>query len=78
MKCRPKTRRFLRHGSQCSEILKHLKAGRVLTTWIAFERFGCCRASERIRELRARGHRIHSTMVRQGSKRLAVYVMDLP
>jgi hypothetical protein len=78
MKCRPKTRRFLRHGSQCSEILKHLKAGRVLTTWIAFERFKITRLSERVRELQARGHNIHSTMAKlKDGKRWAIYALDL-
>jgi hypothetical protein len=78
MKCRPKARRFLRHGSQCSAILVHLKAGRVLTTAQAVDKFDCYRLSQRIIELKNRGHVIHSTMVRLPSKkRVAVYAMDL-
>jgi hypothetical protein len=71
---RPTNRRNLRAGSQCSQILAHLEAGGVLTTMSAFRLFDCLRLSERIRELRAHGHRIDSTMVRVPSgARVAVY-----
>lgn len=47
--------------SQCQRIEAALKKG-PLTTLMAY-RFGCLRLSERIRELKARGLRIHSEMV---------------
>lgn len=37
--------------SQRSEILKFLKQGKRITPMIAYEKFGCLRLSERIREL---------------------------
>jgi hypothetical protein len=70
--------RALQHGSQCAQILAHLKTRRVLTTDQAWRLFDCCRLSERIRELKHRGHRIHSTMIKLPSKRrVAVYAMDI-
>jgi Helix-turn-helix domain len=70
--------RALQHGSQCQRILAKLKGGSVITTAQAVRLFECYRLSERIRELRARGHHIHSTMVKLPSKRrVAVYAMDL-
>jgi len=79
MRCRqPKTRRFLQPHGQCSQILAYLKGGKVITTRLAVDKWECYRLSERIRELKARGHRIHSTMVKLPSKkRVAVYAMDL-
>jgi len=75
---RPIRRRFLRPHSQCSALLAYLKSGKVVTTRLAVERWECYRLSERVRELKARGHRIHSTMVRLPSgKRCACYAMDL-
>jgi DNA phosphorothioation-dependent restriction protein DptG len=73
----PKTRRFLQPHGQCSHILNHLKAGKVLTTRLAVDKWECYRLSERIRELKARGHRIHSTRVQLGKKYWACYAMDL-
>ncbi len=75
---RPVQRRFLKSGGQCHSILAYLKAGHVVTTALAVKKWDCYRLSERIRELKARGHRIHSTIVRLPSrKRVAVYAMDL-
>jgi hypothetical protein len=66
--------RALQHGSQCAQILAHLKTRRVLTTDQAWRLFDCCRLSERIRELKRRGHCIHSAICRLPSgKRVAVY-----
>ncbi len=78
MKCKPKTRRFLKSDGHCALILAHLKSGKVLTTAQAVDKFDCYRLSQRIIELKNRGHSIHSTMVRlPGKKRVAVYAMDL-
>lgn len=74
----PKTRRFLHPHGHCSHILNHLKAGKVLTTRLAVDKWECYRLAARILELRGRGHRIHSTRVRLGAKTWAVYAMDLP
>lgn len=70
--------RGLRQGSQCSKILTMLQRGGVMTAAKAVRLFECYRLSERIRELRRYGYRIHSTMVKLPSgKRCACYAMDL-
>ena len=55
--------RPLKAGSQCDWLLKHFKRGRTITQWQAVHAIGCLRLSERVRELKARGHRIITTMV---------------
>lgn len=50
--------------TQKQRILNHLKSGRTLTQLEAFNRIGCCRLSERVRELRADGHKIGGYMAR--------------
>jgi hypothetical protein len=75
---RPIRRRFLRPHSQCSALLAYLKSGKVVTTRLAVERWECYRLSERVRELKARGHRIDSAIVRIPSgKRIAVYSLSV-
>ena len=44
--------------TQKEQILKALKAGRVLTQLVALQEFGCFRLASRINELRDEGHDI--------------------
>lgn len=48
--------------TQNDQILRHLKRGGTITQLQAFNQFGCCRLSERIRELKRDGHKIHGYM----------------
>ena len=58
----------LQANSQCSNILRHLKRGYVITPLTAYKRFGCLRLSERIRELEARGYVIGRKRVKVGPR----------
>jgi hypothetical protein len=58
--------------SQNDAILNHLKK-QPLTSLDAIERFKCLRLAARIRDLRDRGHNIHSAMVERDGKRFARY-----
>ena len=58
--------------SQCDAILRALRKG-PLTPLDALQRFGCLRLAARIRDLRERGHQIHSVEVPVGRKRVARY-----
>ncbi|MFN9370649.1 MAG: helix-turn-helix domain-containing protein [Planctomycetaceae bacterium] len=44
-----------------------------MTPLDALERFGCFRMAARVRDLRDRGHHIHTEIVEQGGKRFARY-----
>ncbi len=68
--------RPLQARSQCERILAHLVKGKPLTTLQAVNKFGCLRASERIRELEKRGHQISHERVKVGSKIVARYRLD--
>ena len=71
--------RKLLPGSQCARILDHLRKGRPLTVASAVRLYDSYALSQRVGELKRRGHRIHSAIVKVPSgKRLAVYTMDLP
>ena len=60
--------------TQCDMVLKHLKAGRVITSMQSFRLYEITRLPDRIRDLRAKGHRIHAAMCTLPSKkRVAVY-----
>ncbi len=65
----------LQAGSQNERILAHLYTGEPITTLVAFRRYRICRLSERIRELKARGHNIRTTMIcmKGSDRRLAEY-----
>ncbi|HEX2652107.1 MAG TPA: helix-turn-helix domain-containing protein [Xanthobacteraceae bacterium] len=65
--------RALKARSQNDRILAYLVRGHELTTYKAFERFHCCRLSERIRELKARGHRIVTERARVHGTNIAKY-----
>jgi len=58
--------------SQTDAILNHLKK-QPLTSLDAIERFKCLRLAARIRDLRDRGHQIHSSMIERDGKRFARY-----
>lgn len=59
---------------QWEQILAHLKSGRTITTFQAFRLFGVTRLPDRIRDCRAKGYSIDSTMIRLPSKkRVAQY-----
>jgi hypothetical protein len=61
-------------GSQNDRILRHLKAGKVLTPLSALRLFDCLRLGGRIYELRRHGYRIHSAICKTATgKRVAVY-----
>ena len=60
--------------SQCERILAHLEAGHTLTPIEALQRFNCFSLSQRVTELRQRGHPIVTRMVKlKSGKRVAEY-----
>jgi hypothetical protein len=69
--------RALQRGSQNERILAHLVAGQPITTLVGFQQYKICRLSERIRELKARGHKIRTIMVcmKGTDRRMAEYRM---
>lgn len=67
----------LKPHSQCDRILGWLAAGRTLTPLQALNRFGCLALSQRITQLKGRGHRIQSELVKvRGGKRVARYALE--
>ena len=67
--------RPLQPRSQNERLLAFLTAGKPITTLVAFQRFRVCRLSERIRELKRRGHKIRTIMVcmKGSDRRMAEY-----
>jgi Helix-turn-helix domain len=65
-------------SSQSSRILAHLQAGGTLTPMDALNLFGCFSLSQRVTELRQKGHRIITTMVQDAvtNKRYASYHLE--
>lgn len=62
------------HGSQCERIARYLQRGRTLTPLSALRLFDCLRLGGRIRDLRKRGYRIKTELVKvSGNKRIARY-----
>ena len=61
---------------QCEAIYNHLKRGNSITTLQAMKDFGCCRLSERIRELQYAGIRIDHTPIKVGKKRVVAYTLS--
>ena len=58
--------------SQTDRILTHIKKGPI-TPMIALERYGCMRLAARIADLKDRGHKISTEIVKKGNKRYAKY-----
>ena len=58
--------------SQTDRILTHIKKGPI-TPMVALERYGCMRLAARIADLKDRGHKISTEIVRLGEKRFARY-----
>jgi Helix-turn-helix domain len=66
-----------RAKSHCELILEHLQAGHTLTHIDALEKFRCWALSQRITDLRRKGHRILTEMVEVPSgKRIAQYRLE--
>lgn len=65
--------------SQNQAIRKHLEAGKTITHFEAENRFGCVRLAARIKDLRDRGLKIKTTMIRSASsgKRFAEYQLEV-
>jgi hypothetical protein len=68
-----------KNPSQCSEILTHLQSGKTLTPVEALDLFGCFSLSQRVTELRRRGHSIVTSMIElKSGKRVARYHLNQP
>ncbi len=68
--------RPLQASSQASRILGYMVSGKAITPLQAFSRYGCLRLGARIHELKRRGHRIDTDMVRKGGKLVAKYSLS--
>lgn len=53
---------------QCQTIFDHLLRGGTISTMEAMRDFGCCRLSERCREIEATGIKLTRTRVKIGKK----------
>ena len=58
--------------SQSTRILTHLRRGPI-TPLQALDKYGCLRLAARINDLRDRGHKIETEIVKAGDKRYARY-----
>ncbi len=62
--------------SQSADILSHMKKYQSITAMEALADYGCFRLAARINDLRARGHKIRTSIVSTRSgKRIALYSM---
>ena len=59
--------------SQESQILTHMKRYGSITPLTALDRYGCFRLAARVTDLKDRGHKISTELVKQGNKRFARY-----
>lgn len=59
--------------TQNSILLAALQRGESITTLEAMQRFGCCRLSERVRELEQQGYAIDHAPVHENGKRYVRY-----
>lgn len=59
--------------TQNEQVLQHLQKGHALTALTALRLFSLLRLAARVRDLRAAGHDIRTTMEGSGHKRYAVY-----
>lgn len=63
--------------SQTKQILAHLESGLPITPLEALKRYGCFRLGARIHDLRAKGHKVVTTMISDGKKRYASYSINV-
>ena len=64
-------------ASHSEQILEHLRGGNKLTPLEALELFGCFSLSQRVTDLRKKGHKIITTMITTNSgKRIAEYHLE--
>ena len=61
--------------SQCDQVLRHLKKAPI-TPMQALQDYGCMRLAARIDDLRGKGYRIKTEMVKRNGKRFARYRLD--
>jgi cbb3-type cytochrome oxidase cytochrome c subunit len=62
--------------TQAQQIASHLRQGKSLTAIEALQKFGCFRLAARVLDLRAEGMKIHSQMMKRGTKSFARYYMS--
>lgn len=58
---------------QCKAIFEHLLRGGSISTMEAMRDFGCCRLSERIREIESTGIEIDRERIKQNGKHFVRY-----
>jgi len=59
--------------SQEIQILTHMRRYGSITPITALDRYGCFRLAARVSDLKYRGHKINTELVKQGGKRFARY-----
>lgn len=59
--------------TQKDQVLDYMRTRGSITTFIAFDEFGCCRLSQRIIELERDGHLISHTPINRNGKRYMAY-----
>jgi hypothetical protein len=59
--------------SKTAAVLAHLKKGKTITSWQAFEKFRATRLADIIFKLRGQGYNIGTELVEDGSTRFARY-----
>jgi hypothetical protein len=59
--------------SQEIQIYNHMRKHKTITPIQALEKYGCFRLAARIADLRGRGHKINTEIVKSGEKRFARY-----
>jgi len=62
--------------SQESQILSHMKRYGSITPLTALDRYGCFRLAARVTDLKDRGHKISTELVKQRGKRFARYTLE--
>lgn len=62
--------------NQEKRILEHLKKGDTITPIEALNKFNCMRLSDRIFQLRRKGHAISTLLVKEGNKQYARYKLE--
>jgi hypothetical protein len=61
--------------SKSSSVYAHLKKGKTITSWEAFEMFRATRLADIIFKLRCKGEKIETILVDNGTTRYAKYRM---
>lgn len=59
--------------SKQAAVLAHLKRGRTITSWQAFEKFGATRLADIVFKLRGHGFNVVTELVEDGKSRYARY-----